>query len=252
MGTESGRCDLSVVVPVYNELPNLVPLVTELREALGGTGRPWEILLVDDGSSDGSSGEIDRLAAEDPRIRPVHFVRNCGQTAAFDAGFRRARGRLVVTIDADLQNDPADIPRLLERLEATGADAVVGWRERRQDTLVRRVSSWVGNTVRNRLSRDTIRDTGCSLKLFRAEALSGLKLYKGMHRFLPTLLRMEGRRVEEMAVGHRPRVAGLSKYGISNRALRGLADVLAVRWMKERRLDYEIAAAEGEANRHAE
>lgn len=251
MAADPSCPDLSIVVPVFNELPNLGPLIAELASVLNGTGRRWEALLVDDGSIDGSSAEIDRLAGEDARVRAIHFVRNSGQTAAFDAGFRLARGRVVVTMDADLQNDPSDIPRLLARLDESGADAIAGWREKRRDTVVRRVSSWVGNSVRNSLSGDDIRDTGCSLKVFRAEALAGLKLYKGMHRFLPTLLRMEGRQVEEMAVGHRPRKAGISKYGISNRALRGLADVLAVRWMKGRRLDYEIAG-ETRAERHAD
>jgi dolichol-phosphate mannosyltransferase len=246
MSAEGTTPELSIVVPVYNEEENLRPLVAELRSALDPLRRSYEILLVDDGSADSSAAVIDRLVAEDPRIRAIHFNKNCGQTAAFDAGFRKARGRVVVTIDADLQNDPSDIPRLLDRLDGPErCDAVVGWRQERRDTLVRRVSSRVGNAVRNSLSGDSIRDTGCSLKAFRRECLAGLKLYKGMHRFLPTLLRMEGFRVVELPVGHRERRSGISKYGISNRALRGLVDLLAVRWMMRRRLDYTIVGENG-------
>jgi len=237
---------ISVVVPVYNEIENLTALLGELKPLLDGLGGTFEVLLVDDGSNDGSSDEIDRLAAADPRVRGIHFERNCGQTAAFDAGFRRARGRVVVTMDADLQNDPADIPRLIGRLDQPDrCDAVVGWREKRRDSLVRRVSSWVGNTVRNKLSGDSIRDTGCSLKAFRSETLERLRLYRGMHRFLPTLLRMDGWLVAEMPVGHRARPAGTSKYGIANRAVRGFVDLLAVRWMSRRRLAYRIIRETG-------
>ena len=241
-----GPPELSVVVPVFNEVENLAPLAAELAATLEQLGRPWEVLMVDDGSKDGSSAEIDRIASADRRFRAIHFARNCGQTAAFDAGFHRARGQTIVTMDADLQNDPADIPRLLERLEnPPRCDAVVGWREKRRDSLVRQVSSWIGNAVRNSLSGDRVRDTGCSLKAFRADCLRSIKLYKGMHRFLPTLLRIEGYRVEEMPVGHRPRAAGGSKYGITNRAVRGFVDLLAVRWMMGRRLDYEIVKESG-------
>ncbi len=239
---DAGRPDISVVVPVYNELENLGPLVSQLGAALEPLGRPWEALLVNDGSTDGSTEEIDRLSAADPRVRGIHFARNCGQTAAFDAGFRRARGRIVITMDADLQNDPADIPKLLTRLDAPGGpDAVVGWRATRQDSLIRKLSSRIGNSVRNSLSGDSIRDTGCSLKAFRAETLTDLKLWRGMHRFLPTLLRMDGWTVEELPVSHRPRTAGVSKYGVMNRAWRGLMDLLAVRWMRDRRLGWTIA-----------
>jgi glycosyltransferase involved in cell wall biosynthesis len=165
---------------------------------------------------------------------------NTGQSAAFDAGFRLARGGLVVTLDADLQNDPADIPRLVARLEETGADAVIGVRASRRDTLVRRVSSRIGNSVRNALTRDRVTDTGCSLKVYRRHAIAGIKMFRGMHRFLPTLIRIEGHEVLELPVGHRERRHGVSKYGIANRALSGLADVLAVRWMSARTLRYKI------------
>jgi glycosyltransferase involved in cell wall biosynthesis len=193
---------------------------------------------VNDGSSDGSDAVLRGLKSADPHVRVLTFARNAGQSAAMDAGFKNARGEVVVTLDADLQNDPSDIPRLLEALP--GWDAVVGVRHTRRDNLVRRVSSRVANYVRNRLSDETITDTGCSLKAFRGEALRRLVLYDGMHRFLPTLLKMDGFRVREIPVGHRPRRHGESKYGIGNRLLPSFMDLLAVRWMKRRKLRYEV------------
>ena len=229
---------VSLVIPVYNERDNLVPLHREIAAVLGSTGRPFEIVFVDDGSTDGSDAVLRGLRSADAHVRVLTFARNAGQSAAMDAGFKGAAGEVVVTLDADLQNDPADIPRLLDAL--AGWDAVVGVRARRQDSLVRRVSSKVANYVRNRLSDETITDTGCSLKAFRRAALGRLVLYDGMHRFLPTLLKMEGFRVKELAVGHRPRRHGESKYGIGNRLLPSFMDLLAVRWMKRRKLRYEV------------
>ena len=230
--------DLSLVIPVYNERDNLSILHREITGALRAFENTYEILFVDDGSSDGSDSVLRQLRATDPHVRVLTFARNAGQSAAMDAGFKNARGDLIVTLDADLQNDPADIPRLLEAL--SGWDAVVGVRQKRRDNLVRRVSSKVANYVRNRLSDETITDTGCSLKAFRRKALSRLVLYDGMHRFLPTLLKMEGFRVTEVPVGHRPRRHGDSKYGIGNRLLPSFMDLLAVRWMKRRKLHYEV------------
>ena len=237
-GTPGGPIEHSVVVPVYNERDNLLPLYTEIAEVMGRLGRSWELLFVDDGSSDGSDRVLRDLRAAHPEVWVITFARNAGQTAAMDAGFRRARGSIVVTLDADLQNDPTDIPRLLEELG--DVDAVVGVRARRRDSFVRRVSSRIANYVRNRLSDETITDTGCSLKAYRKAALDHLVLYNGMHRFLPTLLKMEGFRVRETPVGHRPRRHGVSKYGIGNRLLPSFQDLLAVRWMKRRRLRYEV------------
>jgi glycosyltransferase involved in cell wall biosynthesis len=230
--------DVSVVAPVFNERENLKPLVDGLLAVLRQSGRPFEIVLVDDGSQDGSAEAIDALAAAHPEVRGVHFKANRGQTAAFDAGFKHARGATVVTIDADLQNDPGDIPALLRALE--GHDAAVGFRAERRDGLVRRFSSKIANAVRNRLSGDDIIDTGCSLKAFRADALREIKLWNGMHRFLPTLIKLEGRSVVQVPVNHRPRLTGTSKYGVWNRVFRSSADLLAVRWMKSRRLGYEV------------
>jgi glycosyltransferase involved in cell wall biosynthesis len=229
---------VSVVAPVYNERENLKPLVDELLAVLATLGRGFEIVLVNDGSRDGSTEAIDALAAAHPEVRGVHFKANRGQTAAFDAGFKAARGAVVVTIDADLQNDPRDIPALLAAL--SGHDAAVGFRATRKDTAVRRWSSKIANATRNKISGDDIIDTGCSLKAFRAETLGKIKLWNGMHRFLPTLIKIEGGSVVQVPVNHRPRFAGESKYGVWNRLFRSSADLLAVRWMKSRRLRYEV------------
>jgi glycosyltransferase involved in cell wall biosynthesis len=229
---------ISIVAPVYDEVDNVGPLVDELRAILGGNGTPYEIVLVDDGSTDGSGEAIARLARTYPEVRGLHFRENRGQTAAFDAGIKDARGDIVVTIDADLQNDPTDIPRLLAALD--GHDAAIGYRRVREDSLLRRVSSEIANGVRNRVSGDDVIDTGCSLKAFRTSRLRGVKLFTGMHRFLPTLIKLEGGTVIQIPVSHRPRRAGESKYGVWNRVFRSFEDLLAVRWMKKRRLDYEV------------
>lgn len=231
---------ISVVVPVLNEEPNVRPLVEAVRAALG-EARPWELLLVDDGSTDGTAREAEACAAEDPRVRLLRLARNYGQTAALQAGFDHARGAVVVTLDGDLQNDPADIPRLLAHLDRW--DAVTGWRVNRAagDSLARRLASRIANAVRNRLSGESIRDSGCTFRAFRRECLRGLTLYRGFHRFLPTLLRMQGYRVLEVPINHRPRRFGRSKYRIFDRALPALADLLVVRWMKARQLRYEVA-----------
>ena len=243
MTSETPAPYLSVVVPVYDERDNLNPLVEELVPVLASLGRGFEILLVDDGSEDGSAEKIADLVRSHPGVRGLHFRTNRGQTAAFDAGFKAARGRVVVTLDADLQNDPRDIPGLLAALEE-GNDAAVGYRSVRRDSRLKRVSSWIANSVRNALSGDDIIDTGCSLKAFRRESLSRIKLYTGMHRFFPTLLRIEGCRVVQVPVRHRERRAGRSKYGVTNRVFRAFADLLVVRWMKKRHLGYEVVRHE--------
>ena len=238
MSDGSHLIDVSVVAPVFNERDNLKPLVDELLAVLRPSPHTFEIVLVDDGSRDGSAETIGALAAAHPEVRGIHFKANCGQTAAFHAGFKEARGTIVVTIDADLQNDPRDIPALLQALE--GHDAAVGYRRERRDGPLRRIASRIANAVRNRVSGDDIIDTGCSLKAFRVDALREIKLFKGMHRFLPTLIRLEGRRVVQVPVNHRPRMSGTSKYGVWNRLFRSSVDLLAVRWMKSRRLGYEV------------
>jgi len=233
--------ELSVVIPVYNEEESLPVLWPELRSVLDAERIDFEAVFVDDGSRDRSAELIRGLRDADPRVRLVRLKANAGETAATDAGVRAARGRRVVTMDADLQNDPRDIPLLLRHLEQW--DAVTGWRVSRGDgdSLLRRLSSRVANRVRNRLSDDVIRDSGCTFRAFRRECLRGLVLYRGFHRFIPTLLKMRGYRVLEVPVRNRPRRFGQSKYGVLDRVFGATADLLVVRWMKSRILRYEVA-----------
>ena len=233
--------ELSVVIPVYNEEESLPVLWPELRSVLDAERIDFEAVFVDDGSRDRSAELIRGLRDADPRVRLVRLKANAGETAATDAGVRAARGRRVVTMDADLQNDPRDIPLLLRHLEQW--DAVTGWRVSRRDgdSLLRRLSSRVANRVRNRLSDDVIRDSGCTFRAFRRECLRGLVLYRGFHRFIPTLLKMRGYRVLEVPVRNRPRRFGQSKYGVLDRVFGATADLLVVRWMKSRILRYEVA-----------
>jgi glycosyltransferase involved in cell wall biosynthesis len=238
--SESTPCEFSVVVPVYNEIGCLEPLVERVRGALDSAGIDWELLLVDDGSTDGSGEKMDALSKADGRIRVLHFVANCGQTAGLDAGFHHARGRTIGLLDADLQTYPEDLPQLLHILEKEHLDAVVGIRADRKDTGWRKFSSWFANGVRNRLTREDIVDTGCPIKVFRAEAIRSVKLFTGMHRFLPTLLRMEGFSVRQVSVRHASRLTGSSKYGTLDRAFSGLRDALAVRWMQDRSMRWKL------------
>ena len=233
--------ELSVVIPVYNEEENLRPLWEELRGVLDGLGRAFEVVFVDDGSRDRSAEIIRGFREADRRVRLVRLKANAGETAATDAGFKAARGTRVVVMDADLQNDPRDIPALLSHLDTW--DAVSGWRVKRGegDGWLRRVSSRVANGVRNRLSDESIQDSGCTFRAFRRECLRDLVLYRGFHRFVPTLLKMRGYCVLEVPVNHRPRRFGRSKYGVMNRAFIAFTDLLVVRWMKSRVLRYEVA-----------
>jgi dolichol-phosphate mannosyltransferase len=233
--------DLSVVFPVYNEEENLPLLVEQIDRALAPSKIRYEIVAVDDGSGDRSVAVLRSLDRADRTLRIIQLAANSGQTAALDAGWRAARGELVVSLDADLQNDPADIPMMIATLRERNADMVIGVRVHRKDTAMRRLQSRIGNGVRNWITGDHITDTGCSLKLIRRDCIDHVKLFTGMHRFLPTLVRNEGYKVVEVAVNHRPRQFGVSKYGAMNRAFRGLVDCLAVRWMIRRRLRYSIA-----------
>jgi glycosyltransferase involved in cell wall biosynthesis len=232
---------ISLIIPVYNESENLYALHAEIVREMAGVNNPWEILLVDDGSSDNSLEVIKSLAEADSRVRFISFEKNCGQSAAFAAGFRFASGDVLVTLDADLQNDPADIPAMLQ-VYAQGADMVIGWRAERQDSFVKRCASRFANWVRNIISRETVRDTGCSLKVMRADMAGNIPMFTGMHRFLPTLMKMQGALVEEMRVNHRPRYKGVSKYGIWDRAWAAAHDLLAVRWMQKRHFRYTVTS----------
>jgi dolichol-phosphate mannosyltransferase len=234
--------DLSVVFPVYNEEENVPILLDEIASALEGQGWSFEIVAVDDGSVDRSLVVLQDSRAKHPNLRIITFEKNAGQTAALDAAWHAARGTLVVSLDADLQNDPADIPPMMKKLQESGADMVIGVRVNRHDTWSRKMQSRIGNGVRNWITGDHVTDTGCSLKLVRREAVERVKLFTGMHRFLPTLVRMQGCKVVEMPVNHRARKFGTSKYGAMNRAFRGLADCFAVRWMGKRVLNYRIRA----------
>src|SRR5213083_415266 len=236
----SGPADLSLVVPLHNERDNLPLLIEEIGRSLDGRGGSYEVVAVDDGSTDGSLDALKALKRDHPELHIVALAARAGQSAAFAAGFRAARGRTIVTLDADLQNDPADIPLLLAELERSGATAVVGYRVKRRDGGWKRLQSRIANAVRNRLNGETIRDTGCSLKAFRADALRALPLYSGMHRFLPTLVKLYGGTVAEVPVQHRPRRFGTTKYGMWNRVWRSFADALAVRWMQRRALRYRV------------
>jgi len=233
--------DLSVVIPVYNEEESLPLLWPELRGVLESIGLPFEVLFVDDGSRDRSAEIIRGMREADARVRLVRLKANAGETAATDAGFKAARGRYVISMDADLQNDPHEIPAMLRHLEQW--DAVTGWRVDRGagDSLARRIASRLANGVRNWVSDESIQDSGCTFRAFRRECLRSLVLYRGSHRFIPTLLRMHGYRVLEVPVRNRPRQFGQSKYGVLNRVFVASADLLVVRWMKNRLLRYEVA-----------
>ena len=230
---------VSVVIPVLDERDNLAPLLNEVGEALGSVDH--EIVAVDDCSTDGSLEELIRLRSFHPRLRIVAFEQHAGQSAATVAGFEQARGDVVVTLDADGQNDPADVPRLLSLLQGNpGYVAVVGYRVSRADSGWKRLQSRIANAIRNWVTGDVVRDTGCSLRAMRRAVLSTLPRFDGMHRFLPSLLRMQGGVVMEVPVTHRRRLSGESKYGMRNRAVPALRDALGVRWLSRRRLTYRI------------
>jgi glycosyltransferase involved in cell wall biosynthesis len=222
--------DLSVVIPVYNEASNVAQLHQELTDHLVRWGRSYELLFVDDGSSDGTFERLARLQQSDPHLRIVRFRRNFGQTAAFSAGFAHARGRIIVTADGDGQNDPADIPALVAHLEQ-GNDIVCGWRKDRKDTwLTRRVPSTIANWLISRATGVRLHDYGCSLKAFRAEVVKPLRLYGEMHRFIPAIASEMGVTIAERVVNHRARQAGRSKYGLS-RTVRVILDLLTVKFL---------------------
>lgn len=223
---------VSVVVPLFNEEENVPILQAELAAALASFD--YELIFVDDGSTDGTVARI----AENDRVRIVRFARNAGQSAAMYAGLHAARGAMAVLIDGDLQNDPADIPKLLREIER-GADLAVGYRAQRKDTLVKRLTSRIANFVRSRFTKDGVRDTGCTLKAMRRECVQALVPFKGMHRFIPALIKGAGYNLVEVPVNHRARQFGVSKYGLGNRAVRATVDMFGVRWLLSRQLTYK-------------
>ncbi|MDR3074290.1 MAG: glycosyltransferase family 2 protein [Deltaproteobacteria bacterium] len=232
--------EITLVVPVYNEEDNVAALAGEIAVVMAAVPRSWELLFVDDGSSDASLAAIRSLAAASSHIRYIALAVNSGQSAAFAAGFREAQGEILVTLDADLQNDPADIPAMLDCYGKNGVNMVVGWRARRRDSLAKRLASKVGNAVRNWIARESIKDTGCSLKVMRKDMACAIPVFNGMHRFFPALMRLEGAVLAEVRVNHRPRRAGVSKYGIWDRARKTAFDLFAVRWLQSRHIAYTI------------
>lgn len=224
---------ISIVVPLYNEEDNVVELQTQIDRALAGLD--YELVLVDDGSSDQTVSRVQKSE----RVRLLCFEKNAGQSAAMHAGVNAARGDLIAMLDGDLQNDPADIPAMIARLNE-GYDLVCGYRAKRKDTTFKRLQSRLANAVRSRFVGDGVRDTGCTLKVMRRECREALTLFNGMHRFIPALIGSMGWRVTEMPVNHRARVHGVSKYGFGNRALRATTDMFGVRWLNSRRASYRI------------
>ncbi len=232
------RIDISIVIPVFNEEENLPILIPQIAEVLRPLGKTYEMIFVDDGSTDRSRQLLKEMVSQYPQIRILGFKKNCGETAAGAAGLKEARGEIVITIDADLQNDPKDIPTMLEYLK--DYDMVTGWRQKREDSWVKRITSRIANRIRNQLSGETIRDSGCTFRAYKRECLQNIKLYKGMHRFMPTLVKMEGFRVIEIPIAHHPRKFGVSKYTTWNRMWRAFIDLLVVKWMRSRHIHYEI------------
>lgn len=236
--SEKNYVKYSVVVPLKNEEENIRELVEELEPIMLNLNQPWELICIDDGSTDKTLIILKELAQRKPYLKPLIFSSNYGQSSAFDAGFRQAKGEFVITLDGDRQNDPADIPALLEAIK--NCDMVCGHRHNRRDTFVKRITSRIANFVRSRVCDDGIQDTGCSLKIYRTSCLQKIKLYHGMHRFLPALFKIEGFKIKEIPVNHRERTKGKTKYNFFNRSFNTIADMFAVRWMKKRQLNYKI------------
>src|SRR5687768_14746883 len=236
---------LSLVIPCYNEQENVPTLLERVEGSLSKIGRPFEVIIVDDGCTDSTPQLLAEAMRSRPWLRVIRMACNGGQSAAFEAGFATARGEVIATIDADLQNDPEEIPRLLPLLDGADGqprvDMITGWRRDRQDTGFRRWQSRQANRIRNWISEETVNDSASSLKIYRAHAIKGLKLFNGAHRFFPTLVKMRGCTVREEPVRHSHRYAGTAKYGFRNRALRAFVDLLGIRWMKKRYLRYQAS-----------
>ena len=230
--------EISVVVPVFNEEENLPILIPNLAEVLNQIGRPYEMIFVDDGSSDGSRKILKEMLSQYPSLRMIGLKENRGLSTALMAGMKEAQGEWIVTLDSDLQNDPEDIPKLMTYLDRY--DMATGWRQKRRDTGLKKISSKIANSVRNWLSGEKIKDSACTLRVFKRECLNDIFVFNGMHRFLSTLVKMQGYRIIEVPVSHHTRKFGKSKYNIRNRTWRAFVDLLVVRWMKRRRIDYEI------------
>lgn len=229
---------ISFVIPIYNEEENIPKLIEEIQSVAPALSEDHEILLVDDCSTDRSLEIIRTLSETIETLHYLSFAQNCGQSAALYAGFQAASGDVIITMDADLQNDPADLPQMMKHYGEF--DMINGWRFDRQDTWSKKIASKIGNGFRNWLTKETIHDTGCSLKIMNAELLKKIRMYKGLHRFLPTLMRLEGAKIIEVKVNHRQRLFGESKYTNFRRGIEGFYDVIAMRWMQSRHLKIEV------------
>lgn len=234
---------LSLVIPFYNEEESVENVCAEVVGTLAGqNGLGWELILVDDGSVDGTGRIIDQLAAGNEKVQSLHLRPNSGQSAALITGFRAARGKFIATLDGDGQNDPRDIPVILKEIEKSGTDMVCGVRQKRLDNLVRRISSRIANGVRSAVLKDGIVDVGCSMRIFRRECLQQINFFRNAHRFFPALFKMAGFSVSEIPVNHRPRRLGTSKYGggINSRLWVGIADLLGVYWLRKRSFAFKV------------
>jgi dolichol-phosphate mannosyltransferase len=239
MSISENEVRYSIIVPVKNEEDNILPQIQEIVEAMEPLAEPYEIVYVDDGSTDNSWNLLLKARETFRQLHLVKLDRNHGQSAATDAGIRHALGEILITLDGDRQNVPADIPNLLKMLE--DADMVCGYRAQRNDNSWRKIQSRIANGIRNSLTGDCIIDTGCSLKIFRKDCFEKVKFFNGMHRFMPTLARLEGWRIAQAPVSHRSRQCGVTKYSFRNRALRSFLDLLAVRWMIRRHLEHKVS-----------
>jgi len=224
----------TILIPAYNEAENIGPLLFEIQEVMQALNEPWEVIVIDDASTDETWQQLESTQKRISQLRAFRHSKQSGQSNALETGIQQAKGEIIIMLDGDGQNDPHDIPKLLEKIE--GVDCVSGCRVNRKDTWLKRTYSKIANSIRRAFLHDGITDTGCSLKAFRKQALHKLKFYKGMHRFLPALLQIEGYKVIEVPVSHRPRLHGTSKYNILNRGLCTLTDLLAVCWMRKRRI----------------
>jgi len=228
----------SIIIPIKDEEHNILSLVNEIEPVMTALNKPWELIFIDDGSKDKSFEILNKLRSDKPFLKLISFNRNYGQSSAFDAGFKRAQGDYIITLDGDLQNDPRDIPKLLE--QGSSYDMVCGWRHTRQDRISKRMTSKISNFIRSRLCKDQMHDTGCSLKIFKRESLNQIRLFHGMHRFFPALFKMEGFSILEVKVNHRPRVGGKSKYHFFNRSIGPILDMFVVYWMRKKKLRYQV------------
>jgi glycosyltransferase involved in cell wall biosynthesis len=228
----------SVIIPIKNEEENILHLFQEIYREMQKLDKPWELIFIDDGSTDGSTKVLKNLKSSHQNVRVITFTKNYGQSSAFDAGFKAARGQFIISMDGDGQNDPADIPSLVRSIE--DCDLVCGWRVARHDPWNKKIISKLSNFVRNKTCKDGMHDNGCSLKIYRSQCLKAIKMYHGMHRFLPALFILENFRVKEIPVNHRERVKGKSNYHFFNRSLSPFLDMFAVLWMRKRHLHYQV------------